>query len=108
MNTTNPHPDDLKLAERLREARPSPPLPPRFQEAVWRRIENAQEKAIAEISPTWLDLLAALILRPRFAMVTATILIVAGASLGVYKGVDLARRDAQARYVVSVAPNSLR
>ena len=108
MDSMNPHPDDVKLAARLRESRPSPPLPPRFEEAVWRKIDDAEAKSRPTQTPTWLDALAALILRPRFAVVTVTVLVLVGATLGVYKGVDLARRDAQSRYVVSVAPNSLR
>ena len=56
----------------------------------------------------WLDALAALVLRPRFALATATVLIVAGALLGVREGGQMAKQDAQARYLAAVAPHSLR
>ena len=96
---------DAKLNVLLRESRLSPSLPPRFQENVWRRIENAEAPVKAE---SWLDALAALILRPRFAFTTAAMLLFAGALLGTHEGTQSARHDAQARYLAAVAPNSLR
>ena len=55
---------DARFGAVLRTARPSPSLPPRFQENVWRRIEDAEAPAK---SGSWLDGLAALVFRPRFA-----------------------------------------
>src|SRR5882672_104998 len=104
MNKENFNPDDAKLRALLNTARVSPPLPPRFQENVWRRIEDAEAPAKSE---TWLDTLVALILRPRFAFATAAVLLFAGIFLGAHEGSQVARHDAQARYVASVAPNSL-
>jgi hypothetical protein len=97
--------DDAKLRELLRTARVSPPLPPRFQENVWRRIEDAPER---DTTGSWLDLLATLILRPRVAFALATVLLLAGALVGTHAGAQAARQDAQARYVAYVAPNPLR
>jgi hypothetical protein len=57
---------------------------------------------------TWLDALAALVLRPRLALATAAVLMVAGALLGVRDGNQMAHQDAQARYLAAVAPHSLR
>lgn len=94
-----------KFDSLLREARPSPALPPRFQENVWRRIENAEA---GKKSVSWLDALAALVLRPRFAIATATALVLAGVLLGTHEGSQTARHDAQARYVAYIAPNPLR
>jgi hypothetical protein len=99
------NPDDPKFSALLREGRVSPPPPPRFQENVWRRIEGA---AAPEKSSSWLDALAALVLRPRFAYATITALVLAGALLGAHQGTQLAKQDAQARYVAMVAPNPLR
>jgi hypothetical protein len=96
---------DAKLSALLRESRLSPPLPPRFQENVWRRIEDAAAPARAE---SWLEDLAALILRPKFAFAGAAILLVAGVLLGTQAGSETVRHDAQARYLASVAPDSLR
>jgi hypothetical protein len=99
------NPDDTKLSELLRQSRVSPQLPPRFQENVWRKIEAANSPAKSGV---WLESLAALVLRPRFAYATIAALVLAGALLGAHQGAQIAKQDAQARYVASVAPNSLR
>ena len=99
------NPSDTKFREVLRAARPSPSLPPHFQENVWRRIEDAAAPAKAG---SWLDALAALVLRRRFAYATVTALVLAGVLLGTYQGAQTAKQDAQARYVAMVAPNPLR
>ena len=115
MNKENINPDpgfaeasDAKLGALLRESRVSPALPPRFQEGVWRRIEEAAAPVKVTGGITWLDALVTLVLRPRFALATATVLMVAGALLGVREGNQMAHQDAQARYLAVVAPNSLR
>lgn len=102
---TNMNLDDVKLSELLRQARSSPSLPPRFQENVWRRIEHAEAPAKAN---SWLDALAALVLRPRFAYATVATLMLAGILLGTHQGAQAAKQDAQARYIALVAPNALR
>jgi hypothetical protein len=99
---------NAKLSTLLRASRAAPTLPPRFQEGVWRRIEEAAAPVKVTGGITWLDALVRLVLRPRFALATATVLIVAGALLGVRNGSQLAHQDAQARYLAVVAPNSLR
>ena len=99
------NPDDAKLSGLLRQSRPSPSLPPRFQENVWRRIEDSE----AAMKPdTWLDALAALVLRPRFAAITVSILVIAGALLGIQQGGRMAQKDAQSQYIAAVAPVALR
>ena len=115
MNKENINPDpgraeagDARLGALLRASRASPALPPRFQEGVWRRIEEAAVPVKVTGGITWLDALVALVLRPRFALATATVLIVAGALLGVHNGNQMAHQDAQARYLAAVAPHSLR
>ena len=105
MNEENIHPDDARLHALLHSVRPSPSVPPRFQENVWRRIEKAE--AFVK-SQSWLDVLVALILRPRFALATATALVVAGALFGVYEGNIAANQTAQAQYLAAVAPPSIR
>lgn len=96
--------DETKLSALLREARPSPELPPRFQENVWRRIEHTEESVA--VSDTWLDRLATWVLRPQLAFALAATLVLAGAGLGWSHGEQLARSEAQARYVSAVAPNA--
>ncbi|HEX7569175.1 MAG TPA: hypothetical protein VF492_01595 [Verrucomicrobiae bacterium] len=97
--------DDPKLSALLRSARATPSLTPRFQQNVWRRIEDAEVPAKPA---SWLDAFATLILRPRFALVAATALVLAGVFMGAMEGAQNVRHDAQTRYVASVAPNSLR
>ncbi len=97
--------DDLKLKALLRGNRPAPVLPPRFQQNVWRRIEDAEAPAK---SASWMDALAALILRPRFAFTTAAVLLMAGVFAGTLEGRQTARHDAQMNYLASVAPYSVR
>lgn len=97
--------DDPKLRALLRASRRSPSLPPRFQENVWRRIEDAGAPAA---EPGWLDALAALVLRPRFAYAAMIVLFVAGTLFGIHEGSQIARQDAEARYLAVVAPNPLR
>ena len=104
---TNPNFDEVKLSALMQEARVSPSLLPRFQENVWRRIEAAEAPQMSG-SVTWLDAFAALILRPRFAYATVAVLILTGVLLGTEQGAQVAKQDAQARYVAVVAPNSLR
>ncbi|MGD0744670.1 MAG: hypothetical protein ABSA45_05905 [Verrucomicrobiota bacterium] len=96
---------DARLGELLRASLPSPALPPRFQDGVWRRIEEAEAPAKSE---SWLDALAVLVLRPRFAFATVAAVALAGVLLGAYDGTQVARQDAQARYLAAVAPNPLR
>jgi hypothetical protein len=97
--------EDTKLRNVLRAARPSPSLPPRFQESVWRRIEDSEASVKSD---SWLDALAALILRPKFAYTVAALLVLAGASLGAYRGAQVAKQDAQAQYLTAVVPPTLR
>lgn len=101
----NTHITDGKLTGLLREARSSPSLPPRFRQNVWRRIESADA---TDASGSWLDRLAVLILRPKLAVATVAVLLFAGIVLGTHAGSQTVRQDAQARYIASVAPDSLR
>lgn len=101
----NLNPEDAKLGGLLRESRQAPALPPRFRENVWRRIEDAEVPVKAE---SWLDALASLVLRPRLACAIAAVLLFTGVLLGAHEGSQLARHEAQTRYVASVAPDSSR
>ncbi len=108
MKDPNITPEDAKLSELLRESRSAPSLPPRFQEGVWRRIEAAEATTRSTSGPSWLDALAALVLRPRLAFAVVVVLIAAGGLWGAHAGSQFARHEAQARYLAAVAPNSLR
>jgi hypothetical protein len=104
MKKENLNPADEKLGALLRQSRATPPLPPRFQQNVWRRIEDVEAPAT---QTSWLDTLAARLLRPRFALAVALVLLVAGGVAGVQEGRQAARHDAQMNYLASVAPNPL-
>jgi hypothetical protein len=105
MKENNFQPDDSQLSALLRESRGMPALPPRFQQNVWRRIEDAE----ASVRPAaWLDSLAALILRPRFAVAVASVLLLAGILSGTLEGWQVARHDAQVNYLAAVAPQAAR
>jgi di/tricarboxylate transporter len=106
MKPENSNSNDARLGALLREARMAPSLPPRFREGVWRRIEESETPATVRTG--WLDALAAWVLRPRFALATAVVLICAGSVFGVVQGKQANQENAQSRYVASVAPNSLR
>jgi hypothetical protein len=101
MKTAASNPGDNGLGNLLREARPTPPLPPRFQENVWRRIESNESSAAL----SWIEALAALVLKPRFALASVCALLLTGAMLGMWEGTAHARQAAQHRYVESVAMN---
>lgn len=103
MNTSNLNPDDGRLNSLLRESRPAPTLPPRFQENVWRRIEHPE---LNRPAVTWIETVASLLLRPRFAVATAGTLLLLGLLLGSLNGGAAARQTAQQRYVATVVmPN---
>ena len=108
MNKPHLNPEEARLGALLRETRATPSLPPRFQENVWRRIESAEARTVSAGDRNWLDALVGWRLRPRLAIAVVAVLVLTGVGLGWTKGEQLARRDAQARYLAAVAPNSLR
>lgn len=99
------HADDSELSALLRQSRPTAQLPPHFQTNVWRRIE-------AETAPmattTWLERLADLVLRPRWAAGLAAGLLLAGVLAGTFQGRQAARLEAQMNYLAVVAPSAAR
>ena len=99
MNTPNQDLADGKLHSLLRESRPASTLPPRFQENVWRRIEQGE---VPGRSSSWIEALAGLLLKPRFAVATVGVLLLIGTLLGSLDGQSRARLVAQERYVASV------
>jgi hypothetical protein len=99
------HPGDAEIGALLRQIRVSPSLPPRFQQNVWRRIEDAE---VAEPSASWLDALVAFILRPRLAFAAAAVLLLTGVFAGTLEGRQAARHTAQMNYLAAVAPYAAR
>ncbi len=106
MKTMNPS-EDEKLQTLLRGARPSPTLPPRFEENVWRRIERGNPQT-ARGDTGWIMALAGWLLRPKFAVAAAAIIVVTGVGLGWSSAQQQIHDQAQARYLAAIAPNPLR
>jgi cytochrome c-type biogenesis protein CcmH/NrfG len=107
MNEKNLNQDEQKLGELLREARVALPLPPRFQQNVWRLIENEEARLSASPDTSWLDAFAVWVLRPRLAFAVAALLVLMGGGMGWNNGRQLAQSEAQNRYLTAVAPSVL-
>ena len=108
MKTNETPEDDRGLRQVLREWRVETPLPPRFQEEVWRRIGRGESQAKA--SSLWAGLTAlvgGLLARPRFALSYVTALLVVGVAAGAFAAQAATKRmnaDLGARYVQSLDP----
>lgn len=100
--------DAAGLNQLLRESKPNPGLPPRFQEAVWRRIEQADLAVVPGVQLSWLDRLVAMIVRPRLVVAGAIAVLLLGGIVGVMDGATEAKQEAFHRYVASVAPEAVR
>ncbi|MFO1452699.1 MAG: hypothetical protein U1F61_31320 [Opitutaceae bacterium] len=104
MNSPQPNSDDSKLRALLREAHPSPELPPRFQEGVWRRLERAGRRHQETVSLGLIERVVRGLFRPAFATVGLVAVIFAGVWMGVREGETRLRRVERAHYVAAVSP----
>lgn len=104
MNSPHPNANDPKLRALLREAHPSPDLPPRFQEGVWQRLERAGWRRQESVSNTWIAALVRMMFRPAYATIGLVAVMVAGVWLGVRDGETQLHRAEKARYVAAVSP----
>lgn len=94
---------DRAVSALLRQSRRAPPLPPGFQEAVWRRIDRA-EKGEAEPRRSLFTQLADALLRPRLALAGMSAVLVFGLLAGASAGQGHAMTVARTRYMAVVAP----
>jgi len=102
-------PDDAKLTALLRQCRPAaPPLPPGFQQAVWRRIQRDQAQSPATEWVTLVDQLVDWLLRPRWTLACITVLVLMGGLAGALSSTAAAKQAARERYLAVVAPNQVR
>ena len=104
-NSTN-HGDD-ELQESLQAWKITAPLPPRFQEQVWHRIERQQSSSTVSIWPIIKAWLRQSVVHPAYALAYATILLVLGLATGFARAQQENARVSQmieARYVQSVDP----
>jgi len=84
MNTKHTNESDPALSAALKEWKLSDPLPPRFQEQVWKRIESAEAPPVTRGSPWSLltDWINAMLPRPALALACATVLLLVGGAAG--------------------------
>jgi len=105
-NPKNPTENDNALSQVLREWKTDAPLPPRFHEQVWQRIASEEIPAISPMQflRNWFAQLA---LRPAFATVYATLLLLIGLTAGWWQGRANSERVSESlgsRYVQMVDP----
>lgn len=98
---------DEQLSKLLHEWRPTASLPPRFQEAVWRRIERADAHAKLTFWHVLAHGIESTFRRPALAVSYVALLLFVGLSAGYWQARDASSRTlAQMRtaYVQSVDP----
>lgn len=108
MNGLPPDDRDPQLAGVLKEWKVTTPLPPGFQERVWRRVSLAEEEAArpGPLVEAWLRL-QRLLSRPGLAAGYMTALLVVGFAVGWARGLEKsAQIDAalSSRYLQVVDP----
>jgi hypothetical protein len=111
MKPERPNEDQEPVRGVLREWKVASPLPPRFVENVWRRIEKAEPAAPNASNPTLWTLLttwlAQTLPRPAYAIAYVSILLLAGLSAGYWHArVETTSWDKAlaSRYVQTVDP----
>ena len=79
MKKSEPNQDDGRLSKVLHEWKVKSVLPPRFQEGVWRQIENATPHHAGSIFTHWIGVLLP---RPLLAATYIALLVVIGGTTG--------------------------
>ena len=98
--------NDADLSRQLQEWRVTSPLPPRFREQVWKRIERAETPtlSITDAVRAWIAMAFA---RPRFALVYVCVLLLTGLIVGLVQVNQKAAQwdhQLERRYVQSIDP----
>jgi hypothetical protein len=107
MNQDMNNQNDEPLRSVLREWRVESPLPPRFQEQVWNRIEREEANVPLALWPLILAWFKSSVARPAFAVAYASVLLMAGLTAGfVHAQQENAKLNSaiEARYVQSIDP----
>src|SRR6266436_5830338 len=92
MKTTDPGNHDEPLRKVLREWRTDAPLPPRFQEQVWQRIERTQTHAVPSVRAVVSHWIGTVLSRPVLAAGYVAILLVVGVTAGWAQGLQESAR----------------
>jgi hypothetical protein len=79
---TNSDPNDEALRKVLKEWRTDAPLPPRFQEGVWRRIERTQVTTTHSVWKVIAHWIGTVLPRPVLAASYVAILLAVGVTAG--------------------------
>ena len=106
MNSNQPPNDDV-VEKSLRDWRVSAPLPPRFNDRVWRRIEQAEASGHVGLWNTLQEVLAGLFMRRAWAASYLSIALAAGLALGywqVHADASQSYSSMSQRYVQSLDP----
>jgi len=82
MKTNEPGNHDEPLRKVLKEWRSDAPLPPRFQESVWQRIERAQAPGAPSVWTLVAHWLGSLLPRPALATAYLAVLLAIGGTAG--------------------------
>ena len=107
MKPERPTDDHEPVRKLMREWQITASLPPRFNEGVWRRIEQVESSAPRSLWSMVMERLSALLPRPAFAVSYVTVLLALGIAAGYRQARhQTARVDNElgARYVQSVDP----
>ena len=109
MKTDHPNENDVPRRALLKEWKQEAPLPPRFQERVWRRIEHAEAAPVPTVSlaAMFANWLTNLLPRPALATAYVAVLLVIGASVGWSQARQETARvsgELSARYAQAVDP----
>ncbi len=94
------------LRKLLRQWKVAEPLPPRFKEQVWRRIE--QRPGAASAWELWQQWLATVFVRKSVALAYVTVLMAVGLTAGYFNGQaqeQQSKAQLAARYVQSLDPS---
>jgi hypothetical protein len=82
MSTNEPGNQDAALGKLLHEWRADAPLPPHFQQAVWRRIEGAQASRASSVWTAIAGWIGTALPRPALAAAYVAILLTLGVTAG--------------------------
>jgi hypothetical protein len=107
MKKPDPTAKDEALSKLLRTLKPDAPLPPRFPEAVWKRIETADPGLKLSFWRGLLGRVEAVFARPALAAAYVAVLLFVGVGAGYWHAGDRSaqvRSDLRLRYVHSVDP----
>ena len=82
MKPHDPGNHDDPLRKVLKEWRSDAPLPPRFQEQVWRRIEHAQTQGVPSVWAVFAHWVGTVLPRPALAASYIAVLLTIGVTAG--------------------------